>query len=150
MTRRLSPENQLELEAVYRVARVFAEFLDGLTPGLSPSAIDTVDRVHAACDLRGLRQVRNDFVAMADAATLEQRRLLDAALKERANTSLNALSTKTLKRIEQIRARGRITSEEQYFLVRERVVFLESDSSNEVEAAELAGLLNAYEARSHT
>ena len=140
----------MELEALYRAARVFAEFLDGLTPGLNPSATDTVDRLHAARELRGLRQVRNDFVAMADAATADQRRSLNGALKERANTSLDALSTKTLRRIEQIRARGRITSEEQYYLVRERVVFLESDSTNEAEAAELAGLLNAYETRSQT
>ena len=116
MPRRLSPEHQLELESLYRVALVLGEFLDKLLPTMTPSASDTLHRAYEERDLRGLRAIRTDFVAMAHAASAAQRRELDQQLRTRAAVSLDELSERELRRITQIRARGKVTSEEQYYL----------------------------------
>lgn len=108
---------------------------------------DALRQAYERGHLRGLRMAYNDPVEMTRAANVPQRRLLDARLRKEENVSLGALNTKTVERIDRIRARGRITSEEQYYLVREHVEFIAGDPNHAGEARELLGLLDAYEQR---
>jgi hypothetical protein len=147
MPRKLSPEHQLELESLYRVLQVFAAFADGLMPDLASAASDGLRRAYDTRDLRGLRMARGDLVAMAQAATAAQRRDLDAQLRARTGVSLDELTARDVQRVDRIRARGRVSSEEQYYLVRERVEFITGEPSHSAECAELQHLLDAYESR---
>ena len=148
MPRKLSPEHRLELESLYRVAASIAAWYDELAslPNL-PRMSATMHRVYKARDLRGLRMAYNDLVEMTRAANATQRRDLDARLRVEANTSLMALDQKTVERIQRIRARGKVTSDEQYYLVREHVEFIATNPGRADEARELLGLLEAYEQR---
>jgi hypothetical protein len=148
MPRRLSPEHQLELERLYRILRVLAEFLDQLMPAIAPTAADTIRCAYEERDLRGLRAARTDFVAMARVASAAQRRELDQQLRARSAVSLDELSERELRRIGQIRTRGKITSDEQYYLISERIEFIAGDSAREDEYTELLRLLGSFEERS--
>jgi hypothetical protein len=147
MPRKLSPEHQLELEPLYRVLQVFGDFADGLTPDLGPALSEGLRRAYEARDLRGLRMARGDMVAMAQAATVAQRRELDAQLQARAGVSLDDMTVRDVQRVDRIRSRGRVSSEEQYYLVRERVEFINGDPTRSAECAELQRLLDAFEPR---
>lgn len=148
MPHRLSPEHQLERDSVYRVLAVIAEYLDAHIPPTSAGGLAVaLQRAYEARDLRGLRMARADLVAMAHAASTAQRRALDVLLRERAGTSLDDVSERELRRIRQIRARGRVTGEEQYYLVRERVEFIMDDPERADEYRDLCALLQAFEER---
>ena len=122
MPRRLQPEQQLELDALYRVVAVIAEWFDELSPESVRGQMTTaMRRAYDDRSLRGMRLAYNDLVEMTSAADAGQRSELDARLRVRANTNLGALRTKKLQRIERILTRAKITSEEQYYLVREHV-----------------------------
>ena len=84
---------------------------------------------------------------MTRAANAVQRRDLNARLQVEANTSLAALDRKAHQRIQRIRTRGAVTSEEQYYLVREHVEFIATVPDRADEAQELLGLLDAFERR---
>ena len=147
MPRKLSAEHQLELESLYRVVQVFGDFADSLVPNAGAAMSDGLRRAYEARDLRGLRMARGDMVAMAQAATAAQRRELDAQLRARTGVSLDELTARDVQRVDRIRSRGRVSSEEQYYLVRERVDFISGDPSRSAEYAELQRLLDAYESR---
>jgi hypothetical protein len=148
MPRKLSPEHRLELDALYRVTASIAAWYDELAslPNV-PRMSATLLQAYEARDLRGLRMAHNDLVEMTRAASAVQRRDLDARLRTEANTSLEALDRKTRERVERIRARGKVTSEEQYCLVREHVEFIATHPDRADEARELFGLLEAFEQR---
>jgi len=148
MARKLSAEHLLELESLYRVQRVLCEFCDQFLPPIDETFSAALSRAYAARDLRGLRMVSGDLLALVRAATPVQRRELDGRLRQQAALSLDDLSARELQRIARIRARGRITSDEQYYLVRERVVFLEGDPERADECDELQRMVLAYEERS--
>lgn len=149
MTRRLQPQQQLELDSLYRVATVIAEWYDDLVAdnlrGQMPAAMR---RAYEDRDLRAMRMAYNDLVEMTRAADLEQRRDLDARLRAAANTNLETIDAKTIQRIERIRARGKITSEEQYHLVREHVEFNFGSPDKAVEVQQLLVILHDFEERS--
>jgi hypothetical protein len=147
MPRKLSPEHQFELESLYQVLQVFGDFADRLMPDVAPAMSDGLRRAYEARDVRGLRMARGDMVAMAQAATVVQRRELDAQLRARAGVSLDELTARDVQRVDRIRSRGRVSSEEQYYLVRERAEFLGADPARSAECAELQRLLDAYESR---
>ena len=148
MPRKLWPEHRLELESLYRVAATIAAWCDeqASAPNASPMS-DALRHTYEGRDLRGLRIAYNDLVVMTRAANATQRRVLDARLRKEANTSLGALDKKAIERIDRIRARGRITSEEQYYFVREHVEFIAGDPDHPGDARELVELLDAYEQR---
>lgn len=146
MPRKLSPEDQLELESLYRQLAVFGDFLAELSPA-GTAAIEGIRRAYDARDLRGLRMARGDIAAMTQAASPAERRRLDAMLRERAGVSLGELSERELRRVRQVRARGKVTSEEQYHLLRERVEFLGDDPEGAEERREIWALLHAFEER---
>jgi hypothetical protein len=149
MPRKLSPEQQLELDSLYRVIGTITEWYDELAaPELRGQMSDALRRAHEKRDLRGLRMAYNDLVEMTNAATVAQRRDLDGRLRARANTTLEALSARKMQRIGRIRARGKLTSEEQYYLIREYVEFSFDDPEKADEVTELLAMLDDYEVRS--
>ena len=126
---------------------MFGSFLDRVMPDLGPAAAAGIDRAYAERDLRALRLARGDVIAMAQAATVAERRELDATLRAEAGVSLDDLSARDVQRIARIRARGRLTSEEQYYLVRERVDYIAGRPDRADEYGELPKLLHEYAAR---
>ena len=149
MPRSLSPEKQLELETLYRSTSVIAEFLDELMASLPSGGFGgAVRRAFEQRDLRGMRMAHNDLVASTQAATPVQKRQLDEALRNKAGLSLVSLLGRQYKRVERIRARGRVTSEEQYYLVREYIEFAELDPERAAEVRQLTAMLEDFELRS--
>ena len=147
MPRRLSPEKQLELERLSRILRVFAAWADPLMrlPAEGETLGKAVERAIEAANLPGLRMMLNDLVPMTQAATTAQRMELDVLLREQAGVGLISLLERQNKQIERLRARGRLTSDEQYYLVREHVELLASDAAQAGVVAELFALLEQYE-----
>ncbi len=148
MPRKLSTEHRLELDTLYRAGATIAAWYDELAsvPNV-PKMSATVRDVYEARDLRGLRIVFNDLVEMTRAASATQRRDLDDRLHAAANPSLAVLDRKMLERIQRIRTRGRVTSEEQYYIVREHVEFIAGIPERADETRELVALLEAFEQR---
>jgi hypothetical protein len=147
MPRRLSPEEDLELERLFRVLSVVGTYLDAQM-GLSPEA-ETLAKAatcaYEARNLRGLRMMEGDISGFLQAASPTQRREMDRLLRERAGTSLAVLMEKQFAQIRRLRQRGKLTSEQQYYLVREHVEFIAEDAERAAEAAELYALLEEYE-----
>jgi hypothetical protein len=147
MTRRLSPEKQLELERLSRILSIMAAWAD-LLSGLSPEGetfAKVIARESEARNLPGLQMILNDMVAMTQAAALDQRQDLDRQLKERAGLGLRSLMKRQFATVERILKRGKLTSEQQYYLVREHVEFICNDPACAAEVEALHALLEAYE-----
>jgi hypothetical protein len=90
--RQLSPEKQLELDRLYRVVSVIAEWYDGLAPR-APGTL-MAPGMRAAYEKRalsGLRMAQSDMIEMLTAAA-QQRRELDALLRARANAWTRVVS----------------------------------------------------------
>ena len=148
MPHKLSAEQQLELETLYRSASVIAGFFDALTPSLPAGGFGAaLLRALEQRDLRGMRMAHNDLVAATQAATSVQKRELDEALRDQAGVSLVSLVGRQYQRVERIRARGRVTSEEQYYLVREYIEFAALDPERAAEVPQLAAMLKDFEQR---
>src|SRR5690606_34325214 len=98
-------------------------------------------------DLRGMRMMYNDLVEMTKAADARERRDLDERLRARAGLNLELVQAKLTERIEKIRKRGKLTSEEQYYLVREHVEFIFDTPGREDEVQQLLAMINDFEER---
>jgi hypothetical protein len=147
MPRKLSPEHRVELESLFRIVATITEWYDGMvTPG-TPRMSDAMPRAYEASDLRGMRAAYNDLLAMTNAANAVQRLELNRLLRERTGLSPETLDARKRQRLDRIRARGVLTSEEQYYLVREHVEFILGLPERSDEAREFAQLLNAFEER---
>jgi hypothetical protein len=147
MTRRLSPEKQIELERLSRILSVMAAWADPLS-GLPPEGetfAKVIARESEARNLPGLQMILNDMVAMTQAAALDQRQDLDRRLKERAGLGLRSLMKRQFSTVERIVKRGKLTSEQQYYLVREHVEFIRNDPAYAADVEALYALLEAYE-----
>ncbi|HEX6534623.1 MAG TPA: hypothetical protein VF041_08495 [Gemmatimonadaceae bacterium] len=151
MPRNLSPEKQQELDTLYRTLKAFMEWQptadDPSVQAAMTEVRERLERDYAAGKFSGWREALNDFVAMAQYGTPEQKRRLDGLLRDQAGISLDDLRTKQLARISKIRERGRITGDEQYYLVKERVEEIWDDPSKAEEFRALQAMLDAYEAR---
>jgi len=148
MSRRLKPEHQLELDALYRIVAVITEWYDALVSSdVRGHMSGAMRRAYEDRDLRGMRMAYNDLVEMTKAADVAQRRDLDTRLRNRANTNLDTIHARTVHRIQGIRARVKITSEEQYYLVREHVEFNFGSPDKADEVQQLLVMLNDFEQR---
>jgi hypothetical protein len=149
MPRKLAPEKRLELDSLYRVVAVLAAFHDSLSPGLPDGGFSgAMKRAYDQSDLRGIRMAYNDLVASLEAASASQKRELDAELRLKAGTSIPALFARRFERVARLRQRGKLTSEEQYYLVREYVEFAELDPAMSEDVKLLWDMLHAFEERS--
>jgi hypothetical protein len=142
----LSPEKQLELERLSRILKAFAAWADPIMrlPPERETLAKAVDRAIEERNLPGLRMVLNDLLP-TQAATTPQRLELDAALREHAGVSLLSLLERQTARIDRLRQRGKLTSEEQYFLVRDHIDLLAGEAKHTGVIAELHALLEQYE-----
>ena len=104
-------------------------------------------RTYEDWDLRGMRMAYNDLVGMTKASEVAQRRDLEARLRNRAHTNLDTIHAKTVQRVQRIRTRGKITSEEQYYLVREHVEFNFGSPGKADEVQQLLVMLHDFEER---
>lgn len=146
MPRSLSPERQRELDELRRLLLVFAEFKSTfMSADMVQLMIHGIETAYRARSFTGLRTARNDMVEMAQACTPDQLRQLDRLLREHASTSINELFEKRNARVRAIRERGRLSTDEQYYLVREYFEFIWDDPDRAEEAAELQRLMSAYE-----
>jgi hypothetical protein len=146
--RKLSAEKQLELESLYRVAAIIAAFIDARIPNLPSGGFTAAMReALEERDLRGLRLAYNDLVASTEAASGAEKRELDQRLQAEAGVSIASLLKRRYQRVGRFRSRGKLTSEEQYYLVREYVEFAGHDPANAVEVEELTAMMAAYEDR---
>jgi hypothetical protein len=149
MSRRVSPEKQLELDSLYRVVAVIAEWLDEhMSEQLRGQWLTATRKAYSDGDLRGIRMMYNDLVEMTNEADAQERRVLDGRLRARAGTNLEILQVKMAERIERIRKRGKLTSEEQYYLVREHVEFIFDTPGRSGEVEQLLTMMNDFEERS--
>ena len=149
MPRRLSPEKQLELDRLARILGAIAAWMDPRS-GLPPEGetfTKVVVREHARRNLPGLQMMFNDLVAMIPAATPAERRELDSQLQDQAGVSLGSLLERQFAQVDRLLQRGKLTSEQQYYLVREHVDFIADDPGRAEDVAKLYALLEAYEVR---
>ena len=147
MSKRLSPEKALELDRLSRILGAFAAWADPIMalPPEGETCSKTVARVVRTRSVSGLRMLLNDLIPMIQGATTGQRRTLDELLREKAGVSLSALLERQNARIQRLRQRGKLTSEEQYYLVREHIDLIEGDAEHTELVSELYGLLYQYE-----
>jgi hypothetical protein len=143
----VSPEKQLELERLSRILTAFAAWADPIMrlPPEGETLAKAVDRAIEERNRAGLRMVLNDLLPMTQAATTPQRLELDAALREHAGVSLLSLLERQSARIDRLRQRGKLTSEEQYFLVRDHIDLLAGEAEHTGGIVELHALLEQYE-----
>src|SRR5688572_26143059 len=121
MARRLSPERQRELDELRAIFEVFGTFQDEIAPVPGHSWAGIVTTVHERGDLAGMRTIRNDSIESLIAFSAAQRRELDRRLRDGPGVTLDSLEAQHLARIDRIRERGRIATEPQYYLVKERI-----------------------------
>jgi hypothetical protein len=155
MARARSPEKQRELDQIVQILCVLTDFKRGVFGAelgekgeqLGQMFVDAIEKAYASGSLAGLRMAYNDLVEMAQSYSPAQLRQLDGRLRSEAGTSLNDLFAKRNARVKAIRERGRITSDEQYYLVREFFEFMWDDPARRDEASELQELMFKHEQR---
>jgi hypothetical protein len=149
MARTFPPERQRELDDLYAVAKVFAGLLDAesdLAPEQSLSA--ALARAYEKADLRGLRMAHADFIGgFLPAFSVAQRKELDRLLRAGPGVTLDSLEARQLERIAKVRAKGQIATEQQYYMLRERVELIWDDPERVEEFRALRAMLDAYEER---
>jgi hypothetical protein len=128
---------------------VIGEFLDReceLPPAGTFSEV--ISREYSKKNVSGLRVVHAEFVGgMVPSCTVAQRRELDALLRAKIGVTLDSLEKRQLDRINKLRARGRISNDQQYYMIRERVEMIWDDPERVEEFQALQSLLGAYEER---
>jgi hypothetical protein len=147
VARKLSPENQLELASLARTLHTIAQYFDARMSIPGVSVVDVVQRAHAERNLRGLRMLLPDMIAMTEDLSYEERGELDALLHARTGAGLRKLDRRNRERLERIVKRGRLTGEEQYYFVREQADLVANRSDEGALSKEIWRLLDEYEVR---
>jgi hypothetical protein len=147
MARRLSLERQRELDDLRAIFEVFGAFEDDIAPVAGRSWAGIVSAAHERGDLAGMRMIRNDSIESLVAFSAAQRRELDRRLRAGPGITLDSLEAQHLARIDRIRAKGRIATEPQYYLVKERIEVIWDDPERAEEYQALRAVLQEYEER---
>jgi hypothetical protein len=147
MSSRLSTDRQRELDKLRAVFGVVGAYLDEISPVPGHSWEGIVTAVHARGDLTGMRSIRNDSIESLIAFSATQRRGLDRRLRAGSGITLDSLEAQHLARIDRIRTKGRISSELQYYLVKERIEVIWDDPERAEEFRALQAMLEGYEER---
>jgi hypothetical protein len=147
----ITQRGQEEYSALCREIAVLAEFFDTLYPGQYAEIRRRMESLQPPPvpfrqALAGLREGRSDLIMMAGLLPGEQQRRLDAHLRERLGVSLDSLQTTRMGRLSRLRQKGRITTDEQFRLVRRRLDQIEGDPPFAGEARDLSSLAADYEA----
>lgn len=96
-------------------------------------------------ELCGMRETFNETIARTDFLTNSQKEELNAILREKLGTDLNELKNKTYKKIKRVIQRGKIKTDEEYYLLKERIEEIYDDEGKREEVEELETLLLNYE-----
>ena len=130
-------------------AQALAGALEAVVPELRALRLSAVfDRERT--DVRpsaGMRQGLHDLLTMASDLSGAQLRLVAAELRHRHGIELDSLQQRRLARLTIVRDRGRITSDEQWYLVRSRIDEISGFESQSAECEELQRLADGYEFR---
>lgn len=96
-------------------------------------------------EIRGMRMAFNDTLDMAKDLSYAQKEELNAILREKLGTDLNEQNNKNYKKIKRVIQRGKIKTDEEYYLLKERIDEIYDDESKREEVEELGTLLLNYE-----
>jgi hypothetical protein len=145
MAGRLSAAQQREFDELHRTLSVICEHFDEVAPqtGASWRAMLEV----SVARLADLRSLQTDLLEALQGYTPSQKRELDGRLRRNAGVGLDTVQARELARIAAVRARGRITSDGQYCLLRGRIEVIWDDPGRAEEYAALRSLTEAYEER---
>jgi hypothetical protein len=146
MPARPTPTQQQEFEDLHRVLSVICGHFDEVAPmagGFSWAGMLEVSTVN----LSGLRSLRTDLLEALQGYTPAQKRELDARLRRNLGVSLDSVQARELARIAAVRARGKITSDDQYYVLRGRMEVIWDDPERIDEFDALQSLTTSYEER---
>ena len=99
--------------------------------------------------VEGWREARNDLLEATRALSGAQLRELNARLLSECGITLDSIQERRMKRLVDLRARGRLSTDEQYRLVESRIDQLGDDPGAQEELRELLALINQYDALVH-
>ena len=95
----------------------------------------------------GMRQGLDDVLTMVGHLSGAQIRAVAAELRSRHHMELDSLQQRRLRRVAAVRARGRIASDAQWYLIRSRIDEIEGLDTHAEEREALQHLADAYEFR---
>lgn len=145
MPRRLSREQLEELSLLRARAVAFIEFLRdrGLGDQGAREMTAAISRAYERNDLPALRTARGDLDAWLRELPPDRQRLAKDTLL-RLGADVDADRQQELIRIRAVEAEGRITTDDDYRLVKDRLEEIAEDPASHTEVAVLARLLHAY------
>lgn len=156
MPKAITNEQRQQWSLVHKQALVLAEFfdikatafgMDGLPSGASAIRAAAEPAHPFASRFAGLREALADLLENASYLSSGDLRELDVHVRNHLGVGLDDLQAKRLARIAKIRAKGRITSDEQFRLLKGRHEEIWDDSVRSGEAVVLNALMEEYESR---
>lgn len=154
MPRTITDNQRDQWSSVHRQALVLAEFFDGKASAfVGGQPLPMAGAIRAAAEpahpfasrFAGLREALADLLEMASYLPASDLRELDAYVRVHLSIGLDDLQAKRLARIGAIRAKGKISTDEQFRLVKGRHEQIWDDPLRAEEAVVLAKLLEDYE-----
>ena len=146
MTRHLSEEQIRELSLLRARAAAFIEFLRhrGLGDEGATEMATAVNNAYKRHDLRALRTARADLDSWLRELPPDQQQLAKEALRK-VGADVESDRSRELLRIRVIEGEGRIASDDDYRLVKDRVEEIAEDPASHSELVALTLLLRAYD-----
>jgi hypothetical protein len=154
MPKAITDEQREQWSSVHKQALVLAEFFDTKRNACGTGeSVQMASAIRAAAEpahpyasrFAGLREALADLLEMASYLAAVDLRELDAHVRIRLGVGLDDLQAKRLARIAAIRAKGKITTDEQFRLLKGRHEEISDDPSRAEEAVAIAKLTGAYE-----
>jgi hypothetical protein len=150
MPRSLTPDRQAELDSLYALTHALAEFHSAeLSAELAAQLREVVERTYRESSLPGMREIRDDMLAATEGTLRDppKRHRLDVLLRERTGHGLAHYLSGQQREIAKIRQRGFITTDRQYYLLKEHLELIATDPDHQDAAVAVQELLTAYEER---
>lgn len=107
--------------------------------------IEGIIKAFEVGEIRGMRMAFNDTLDDAKDLSYAQKEELNAILREKLGTDLNEQNNKNYKKIKRVIQRGKIKTDEEYYLLKERIEEIYDDEGKREEVEELETLLLNYE-----
>ena len=148
MARPITDEQRREWAAVHREAMALAKYFDRHGLNYSATIAEATEPSHPfRARLAGLREARNDLLEMTVDLPPSELRTLDAFLRENIAVSLDELGGRRLLRLATLRGKGRLSTNEQFRLVKGRHEQIWDQPAFAEEASALYRLMDEYESR---
>jgi hypothetical protein len=140
---------QAEYDALRAQAITIAGYFESVFAGDWHTARITLEQRHEDSVTRsvveGWRETRNDLLEACRGLSGVQLRDLSIRLQAECGVTLDSLQARRLKRLADLRARGRLSTDEQYRLVETRIDELPDDQDAQEELQELLALVDGYD-----